>query len=95
MYNDEEQGKLKALRQKKKKLKKKIESDIRRSTFNSVQEEKVLQDVRLQKRKKSEKKQGFILQKQTEEAKKFHNKVKKIKKIEKEAKGKGKGKGKK
>lgn len=50
------------------------------------------QDVKNERSHKREKKEIFVLQKQTEEAKKVHKQMKKVKLIEKDSK-KGSGKG--
>lgn len=47
---------LKKLKKKKNKLVKKIEKDVRRSTFNRLQEQKVLHDVKNERSTKRQKK---------------------------------------
>lgn len=72
---------IKKLRKKKHKLQKKIESDIRNNTANRLQEAQAKVDVRKDRIKRTQKKEQFIMQKQTEQAKKVNSKVKKIKKM--------------
>jgi hypothetical protein len=55
--------KLKKLRVKKKKLIKKIQSDGKKATLNRLQERKVIQDVKIEKTVRKQKKDMFIIQK--------------------------------
>ena len=83
-FVDEDAGfELKKLRTKKKKLIKKIESDAKTAKVRKLQQRKILSDVRNQRSLKRHKKQMFVLEKQTQEAKKQHNKMKRIKQIRK------------
>lgn len=68
--DDDPKLEIKKLRIKKKKLTKKIESDMKIARFNKLQELKVVQDVRHERSLKRQKKELFVIEKQTSEAKK-------------------------
>lgn len=68
--DDDPKLEIKKLRIKKKKLTKKIESDMKIARLNKLQELKVVQDVRHERSLKRQKKELFVIEKQTSEAKK-------------------------
>lgn len=59
---------------------------MRKDVHNKLQENKVREDIKKERARRREKKEIFILQKQTEEAKAYHRKLGKVKQIKK---GKG------
>lgn len=90
MIVEEPSMKIKLLRKKRNKLQKKIEADMRLGLKERLQEEKIVSDVKVEKLQRQRKKEVFILQKQTEEAKKYSQAMKKAKKIRKAKGGKSK-----
>lgn len=87
-YDEEKSAILTKLRKKKQKLTKKIENDLRKNVQIKQQEAQVLEDVRRERSKRQTKKEMFVIEKQTSEARKVHKKMQKVKQIQK---GSGKG----
>ena len=69
-----------------------MQLQLKQSTTQRLQERRVVEGVKKEKIQRQVKKELFVLQKQTEEAKKAYKQVKKIKNIKKESKLGRKGK---
>ena len=87
IYDEEKAAELSKLRKKKLKLKKRIETDLRKSVQVKQQETQVLEDVRRERGKRQYKKELFVIEKQTAEARKYHKKEQKVKRIKKDMGG--------
>ena len=89
MYDEEKAAELLKLRRKKQKLTKNIQLDLKKSVQIKQQEIHAIEDVRRERGKRQQKKELFVLEKQTSEAKKYHKKEKKVKMIKKTMNNKG------
>lgn len=69
-----------------------MQLELKQSTHQKLQERRVIENVKKEKIQRQFKKETFILQKQTEEAKKAYKQMKKVKTIKKESKLGRKGK---
>jgi hypothetical protein len=74
---------MKVLRKKKNKLEKRMQLQLKQATTERLQERRVVEGVKKEKIQRRVKKEIFIMQKQTEEAKKAHKQMKKVKSIRK------------
>lgn len=68
-----------------------MQLQLKQATTERLQERRVVEGVKKDKIQRQVKKEIFILQKQTEEAKKAYKQMKKVKTIRKESKGSQKG----
>ena len=63
-----------------------MQQQLRQSTNQKLIDRKVIEDVKKNKIQRQVKKELFVIQKQTEEAKKYHRQTKKVKTIKKDSK---------